>query len=70
MHERASERDFQPLALRIALGAARGHRAETETLDQLLRQPIELRALQPVQLAVIADVLAAGEMRVQPARVR
>ena len=71
MHQRARQRHLQTLALRIALRASSGDRTEPEALDQLVRW---LRsssgAVQAVQLAVVANVLAAGEMRIQAARVR
>src|SRR5688572_20651409 len=70
MHERASERDFQTFALRVAFGASTRDSAKPETLDQLVRHPIELGPVQAVQFAVVADVLAAGEMRIQAARAR
>ena len=62
--------DLQALALRIAFGASIGDRAEREALDQLVGRALELGAVQSVQLAVVANVFAAGEMRIQAARVR
>ncbi len=70
VHQRARERDLDALALREALRAAVGDRAEVELGDERLDARRERGAGEAVQPAEVGDVLARGELRVDAGAVR
>ena len=70
MDERARDRDLHPLALRKALRAAVGDGGDPERPDELVDPRLERVLGQALQRAVVADVLARGEARIEAARVR
>ncbi len=71
VHERARDRDLHALALRESLRAPIGERARARASRSARRRAHSSAAPdKTVQRAVVADVLARGQARVQPARVR
>ena len=70
MDERARDGDLHPLALRKSLRAAIGDGGEPQRPDELVDPRVERISGETVQRAVIPDVLAGGEARVESARVR
>ena len=71
VHERARDRDLHALALREAVGAPVEERRRGRAAARGARcDGVERRAGEAAQLAVVGDVLARGEPRVEAARVR
>ena len=68
--QRPRDRDLDPLALREAVGAPVDELAHVEHAGQLVDAAGDEILVQPLQLAVVADVLARGEPVVQAARIR
>jgi hypothetical protein len=70
VNQRARERDLGLLALRESFGFAARDRAELEPFDQRVDARSERPFHDAVQTAVVLDVLAAGELLIQPRAVR
>ena len=70
VHERTRQRHLGPLAVREAGGAAVRDVLHVEQREDLVDALGESRAAQALQLAVVADVLARGQPRIQAVDVR
>ena len=69
MHQGARDRDLHLLALREALRAPVGDRVEAKRVEQRVGACLERGTCETVQRAVVADVLARRESRIQAARI-
>ncbi len=70
MHQRASQRHLDPLPLRQALGAAIDETLHVEAGDQIRGARPKLPAADSLERTEVVDVLARGQIAVQPGRMR